>query len=115
MRWGHGGLNWRGLASCLVCPLRPPGVDIDPRQWLHGRKVEVLPIGYPDTRQEEERNDVVTRQQDAVERAHGRHEVFRLFRLQQSSDHGIDGGIFHAWIVERALDAGGLAAPAIDL
>jgi len=39
----------------------------------------------------------------------------RITGLEQGIDHRIDGGIFHPRIVERALDAGGLAAPAVDL
>ena len=85
-----------------------------PSGWVVG-VAQVAPVGHPHLRQVEQGDDVVARHQHAVEGAHGGGEVLRLARLQQGLDHGVGGGVLDARIVERALDGGGPAAPAVDL
>src|SRR5215813_4945000 len=94
---------------------RPPGVEIITSEGLAVGKPQVMPMGDPHLRQIEQWDHVVTRDQYAVEGAHGGREVLGRARLQQGLDHGVGRGVLDARIVERALDVSSLAAPAVDL
>src|SRR4029079_12223597 len=73
---------------------------------------QLTPMRDPLARQVEQRDDVVARQQHAIEGTDRRDETLLVLDLPPSSDHVIDRGALHARIIKRAFGHRCLASPA---
>src|SRR5262249_45992341 len=74
--------------------------------------LELAPMRDPLTGEMKQWDDVVARQQQAIERTHRRNEAVAILGLERRLDHRVDRLALHAGIVERAFGACGLAPPA---
>src|ERR1700686_2258578 len=89
----------------------PPGFREIPGQGASCRPFYPIPARDPLLPDVKQRDSVKARHQDPVQRAHRRGECGMLARLQHRRDQSVDGRIFGAHVVSRALIVGGLAAP----
>src|SRR6516225_7878786 len=115
------GAQWQELSCPGACQDgsarrgRPPCFEIETAEGFTVGEAQIMPMGDPHLRQIEKWDHVVARDEYAVEGTHGGREVLGRARLQQGLDHGIGRRVLDARIIERALDVGSLAAPAVDL
>src|SRR5258707_14796538 len=91
--------------------LLPPGLREIPGQGGSCWPFYPIPAPDPFLSDVKQRDSVEARHQDPVKRARRRNERRMLARLQHGRDQGVDGGIFCAHVVSRALVIRGLASP----
>src|SRR3990172_7859807 len=91
--------------------LEPPRVDLVAVKRGSLGPLQIAPMRDPLARQIKEGNDVIPREQDAVQRARGSDEARPVFGLEQRLDHGVHARAFHARKIERAFRHRGLAPP----
>ena len=102
LRHGSFGLRVRSL---------PPGLREIPAQGGGCWPLYPIPAGDPLFLNVKQRNCVEPRHQGPVQRPNRRDESGTLAGFQHRRDHGVDGGVFGAHVVSRALVVRSLASP----